>query len=174
MNGDPQVRVFISITWYKEEPAWKHALEGTHFKLFVRYIIMAMKRDKKYNKFAIVATVQGQLWLYLTKSVKKHIEGSLHRWILYSSIYSLNHFATNYQVENLFGPFSWTWKKMKPINSLLLLLFFAGSIQCWKLDKQFEGEEFIEDITVENLRSNKYIIFFIKGKTHKRWHKIVW
>ena len=29
-NGDPQVRVFIFITWYKGEPAWTHALEGPH------------------------------------------------------------------------------------------------------------------------------------------------
>ena len=29
--GDPQVRVFISITWYKGEPAWTHALEGPHW-----------------------------------------------------------------------------------------------------------------------------------------------
>ena len=29
-NWDPQVRVFIFITWYKGEPAWTHALEGPH------------------------------------------------------------------------------------------------------------------------------------------------
>ena len=32
-NGDPQVRVIISITWYKDEPAWTHALEGPHWNL---------------------------------------------------------------------------------------------------------------------------------------------
>ena len=30
LNGDPQVRVFIFITWYEGEPAWTHALEGPH------------------------------------------------------------------------------------------------------------------------------------------------
>ena len=29
-NGDPQVRVFMFITWYKGKPAWTHALEGPH------------------------------------------------------------------------------------------------------------------------------------------------
>ena len=33
-NGDPQVRVFIFITWYKGEPAWTHALEGPHVDFF--------------------------------------------------------------------------------------------------------------------------------------------
>ena len=28
--GDPQVRVFVFITWYKAELAWTHALEGPH------------------------------------------------------------------------------------------------------------------------------------------------
>ena len=31
-NGDPQVRVFIFITWYKAEPAWTHTLEGPHIR----------------------------------------------------------------------------------------------------------------------------------------------
>ena len=32
-NGDPQVRVFMIITWYKGEPAWTHALEGPHSQI---------------------------------------------------------------------------------------------------------------------------------------------
>ena len=36
MNGDPQVRVFIYITWYKGEPAWTHALEGPHYVSLIK------------------------------------------------------------------------------------------------------------------------------------------
>ena len=33
------------------------------------YMMISVKKDQMYDKFAILAILQAQLWLYLTKSV---------------------------------------------------------------------------------------------------------
>ena len=64
-NGNPQVRVFKSITWYKGEPGWTHALEGPHSIYigtgYLRILTSSLNHKKNVNpwRFGLMVEIMG-------------------------------------------------------------------------------------------------------------------